>query len=75
MYGYELTPQEFLFAYYPFGLFGKKGFFSLTAQLGKKIIDKIPTKQQRVEDQILPCLQAGVLRQQPPEASPSRRLD
>ena len=43
MYGYELTPQEFLFAYCPFGLFGEKGFISFTARLGKKIIDKIPT--------------------------------
>ena len=43
MYGYELTPQEFLFAYCPFALFGEKGFFSFTARLGKKIIDKIST--------------------------------
>ena len=43
MYGYKLTPQEFLFVYRPFGLFGEKGFFSFTAWLGKKIIDKIPT--------------------------------
>ena len=42
-YGYELTPQEFLFAYRPFGLFGERGFFSFTARLGRKIIDKIQT--------------------------------
>ena len=43
MFGYELTPQEFLFAYRPFALFGEKGFFSFSARPGRKIIEKIPT--------------------------------
>ena len=43
IFGYELTPQEFLFAYRPFALFREKGFFSFTARLRRKIIEKIPT--------------------------------
>ena len=42
-FGYELTLQEFLWAYRPFALFGEPGFFSLTAGPGKKIIDKVQT--------------------------------
>ena len=43
MFGYELTPQEFLFVYRPFALFGEKGFFSFSSRPGRKVIEKIPT--------------------------------
>ena len=40
---YELTLQEFLWTYRPFALFGEPGFFSLTARIGRKTINKVTT--------------------------------
>ena len=65
MYGYELTPQEFLFAYRPFGLFREKGFFSFTARLGKKIIDKIPTSNKGWKTRFFLASRRGFCKENP----------